>query len=208
MKRKGWQGIRFSILLGTVLAFFGVTGLSAMAGELSGGAAKNVEAMPLKPGQKWVYRDTAGETVIRVAARERFAEVDCFRIDWVGAAPFQSEYWQVKGDGIYVVGRRVMDHVSRFATPYLLFRYRLVPGDSWETTVASETLTDTLRYSVGAEEEVTTPAGRFRAFPVSERGKTLEYRRWYARGVGMVKEATLLPDGSLLDEKVLVRWRE
>lgn len=208
MRGKRGYGIRVSILLGMLLILSRVTGLAAMAGKLSGGAAKNVAAMPLNPGQEWVYRDTAGETVIRVAVRERFAGVDCYRLDWVGAAPFQSEYWQVKSDGIYVVGRRVMDHVTRFSTPYLLLRDGPVPGESWESAVSSDALTDTLHYSVGAEEEVTTPAGRFRAFPVSERSKTLEYRRWYARGVGMVKETTKLPDGSPLDEKLLVHRRK
>lgn len=188
-------------------AFFAPAALLATAGDMSGVAADGA-IMPLAPGREWVYRDTTGETVIRVAAREPFAGIDCYRLDWIGVAPFQSEYWQVKGEGIYVAGRRVMDRVTRFDPPYLLLRRGPVPGERWEAEARSGAMADTLRYSVGAEEDVVTPAGLFRAFPVSERGRTLEYRRWYAPGVGMVKETTTLPDGSPLDEKLLVRKRD
>lgn len=190
-----------------VCAFFAPAAFPATPGERPV-VPEDGAIMPLVPGREWVYRDTTGETVIRVAARERFAGIDCYRLDWVGVAPFQSEYWQVKGEGIYVAARRVMDRVTRFEPPYLLLRRGTLPGDSWEAEARSGAMADTLRYSVGAEEDVVTPAGRFRAFPVSERGRTVEYRRWYAPGVGMVKETTTLPDGSPLDEKLLVRKRE
>lgn len=207
MMGKGVFWIQWSIRLVLACAIFVPAFASAAAGEMPGADADGA-IMPLAPGREWVYRDTTGETVIRVAALERFAGVDCYRLDWVGVVPFQSEYWQVRGDGIYVVGRRVMDRVTRFDPPYLLLRRGSVPGDSWEAEARSGAMADIFRYSVGAEEDVVTPAGRFRAFPVSERGKALAYRRWYAPGVGMVKETTTLPDGSPLDEKLLVRKRD
>lgn len=187
--------------------FFIPAAAPAMAADQSAVAGISPAIMPLALGREWVYRDTAGETIIRVAARERFAGVDCYRLDWVGVAPFQSEYWQVHDGGISVVGRRVMDRVTRFAAPYLLLRNGTGAGENWESAVSSDMFTDSLRMAVGAEEEVATPAGRFRALPVTVRGKTLMYRRWYAPGVGMVKETTALPGGSPLDEKVLIRWR-
>lgn len=208
MTGKWALGNLFSIRLALMCTLLVQAATPAMAGGIPVGAAPNAAVMPLALGREWVYRDSAGETTIRVAGRELFAGLDCYRLDWVGVIPYQSEYWQVRGDGIYVVGRRVMDRLTRFATPYLLLRHAPVPGESWEAAVSSDSLMDTFRYSVGAEEEVVTPAGSFRALPVSVRGKTLEYRRWYAPGVGMVKETTALPDGSPLDEKLLVHDRE
>jgi len=206
MTGRRWLGIQFSLMLAVAIACSEFTIPQSMAEGNPGGAEIHQVVLPLTLGSEWVFRDTTGETTVSVAARELFAGIDCYRVDWIGVVPFQSEYWWVRPDGVYVVGRRVMDQVIRFATPYLLIRYGLAPGESWEAPVSSGTVTETLRYSVGAGEEVSTPAGMFRALPVTVRGKALTYRRWYARGIGMVKETTSLPDGSLLDEKVLVRW--
>jgi len=207
MTRGCWRlGIQLSLMLAVAIACSFFTASRVLAEGDPGGAGIHRAVLPLTLGSEWVYRDTTGETTIRVASRELFAGIDCYRVDWAGVVLFQSEYWQVKSDGVYVVGRRVMDQVIRFATPYLLLMHGVTPGKNWEAPVSSEALTETLHYSVEAEEEVATPAGSFRALPVSVRGKTLAYRRWYAPEVGMVKETTFLPDGSLLDEKVLVRW--
>lgn len=207
MTRGCWRlRVQLAVMLAVAIACSFLTDSQVLAEGDPGGAGIHQAVLPLRPGSEWVYRDTTGETTIRVASRELFAGIDSYRVDWTGVVPFQSEYWQVKPDGVYVVGRRVMDQVINFERPYLLLRQNLTPGKNWEAPVSSESLTETLRYSVGTEEEVSTPAGNFRALPVSVRGKALAYRRWYARGVGMVKEITSLPDGSILDEKVLVRW--
>jgi len=199
-----WLRIQFSIVCTLALAIDPPV-LPAMAQRPPSAALMSSAVFPVTAGSEWVFRDTTGETSIRVAAREPFAGIDCYRVDWTGVVPFQSEYWQVKGDGIYVVGRRVMGRVSRFATPYLLLRHKLIAGDSWDASVSSESFSETLKFTVGGDEEVATPAGRFRATPVTVRGKAIVYRRWYAKGVGLVREETLLPDGCPLDEKKLIR---
>lgn len=62
-------------------------------------------------------------------------------------------------------------------------------GDSWvhEPEINGRKLTTT--FTLGKEEEVEVPAGKFKAIPVIEqKGKNVDkWTQWYAPGVGLVK---------------------
>jgi hypothetical protein len=56
---------------------------------------------------------------------------------------------------------------------------------------------------VGTTERVSTPAGSFEATPVVVEGRALRYRRWYAPGVGLVREEASLSEGDPMNLKKL-----
>ena len=149
--------------------------------------------LPIAIGTGWLLQDDAGEVAIRIGVRERIANRDCYRIDWImGPMAYQSEYWFVDEAGVHAVGRKVLGRAVPFAAPYLLLKRTLTPGDTWSAAIKSAAFEDELKISVGAPVAVTTSAGTFDALPVTTAGRALSYRRWYAPGVGLVQEVALI----------------
>jgi hypothetical protein len=118
-----------------------------------------------------------------------------------------------KGDAYRVsVGRESAGEVSALATvevsargvfrlgtagtelpkPLPLLKLPAKPGDTWESDpAAAKAGVGPTVYTVGKEEEVEVPAGKFRAIPVEAvrelKGRTFKSTSWYAPGVGLVK---------------------
>jgi len=164
--------------------------------------------LPVAVGAGWVLRDELGEFTIRVTTRETVGELDCYRVDWVqGPLAYQSEYWFVDAEGVHVAGRRQLGKRLVFARPYLLLKRALEPGDQWRAPVAVEGRELEATVSVGEPAELVTPAGSFRAVPVTLESDVLHYRRWYAENVGLVREDTYVL-GELHNTKTLQRRLE
>jgi len=164
------------------------------------------EWLPVAVGTGWVMKDDAGQFTIRVSLRENIAGHDCYRVDWIeGSVTYQSEYWIVAEDGVRVAGRLVAGQPVEFSRSYLLLKRELIPGESWEASLSLGILSDDLTFSVGAAEDIQTPAGSFRAVPVTARGRTLQYRRWYARGVGLIQEEATMQGDMHINTKILER---
>lgn len=161
--------------------------------------------LPISLGTAWALKDSGGEMAIRISVREKFAGKDCYRVDWVSDFVYQSEYWWITEEGVFAVGRRAMDTTIEFVQPYLLLKRSLVPGDTWEAKVSFGSLNDVLKFSVGMEEEIDTSAGHFRAIPVTMRGRVIEYKRWYSKGIGLVREDSSYPGYPPFNEKKLSR---
>jgi hypothetical protein len=70
--------------------------------------------------------------------------------------------------------------------PFILIKLPAKEGDSWEFLDYT--------YTVGKEEEVEVPAGKFKAIPVSVQssrdGVKIIHTSWYAPKVGMIKVAS------------------
>ena len=155
------------------------------------------EYLPVAAGTGWVLADEAGQVGIRVGVREMFAGQDCYRVEWItGPSTYQSEYWSLREDGIWVVGRKVLGRELVFERPYLLLGRTPRVGDKWKATLTVGQRSENVEVSVGPEEAITTPAGKFQAIRVTLQGRLLAYRRWYARGVGLVREEPVLGEGA------------
>jgi hypothetical protein len=63
-------------------------------------------------------------------------------------------------------------------------------------------------FTVEAEEEVTVPAGTFRALRCALRTPRSESVLWIARGAGVVRETQGIPGMRPEIERVLLRWQE
>jgi hypothetical protein len=150
---------------------------------------RSPDILPVAIGTGWVLDDKDGELGIRISIRQTFAGQECYRVDWmVDFLVFQSEYWSVREDGIWVVGRRDREGVKSFDAPFQLLKRQSAPGDKWAATVKLGPLSENYTVVVGAEEDVTTPAGTFRATLVIVTRDVNSHARWFARGVGLVRE--------------------
>ena len=155
------------------------------------------EYLPVAAGTGWVLEDEGGEVGIRVSVRETFAGQDCYRVEWItGPTTYQSEDRSLREDGIWVVGRKVLGRELVFERPYLLLKRTLRVGDKWAATLTVGQRSENVEVSVGPEEEITAPAGKFQAIRVTLQGRVLAYRRWYARGVGLVREEPVLGEAA------------
>ena len=153
--------------------------------------------LPVAVGTGWILQDEMGEMAIRIGVRRTVSGQDCYRVDWIDATlnlPYQSELWSVTGDGVYAVGRHVLGRDLPFEKPYKLLSRTPKAGEKWQASLAMPGHAETLSLSVGADEEVATPAGTFRATPLTLVGETLTIRRWYAPRVGLVREASILTE--------------
>jgi hypothetical protein len=166
---------------------------------------KASQYLPISIGSGWVLKDNMGEVAIRISVRERFAGQDCYRVDWIDEVVYQSEYWMVTDEGIIVIGRRVMNQDVQFVKPYLLLKHKLTPGDSWETSVSFGSINELVKFVVGPEEDISTPAGQFRAIPVLMHSRAVEYKRWYAKDIGLVREDSRFSGNFHVNEKRLGR---
>ncbi|MEM1116409.1 MAG: hypothetical protein AAF845_18350 [Bacteroidota bacterium] len=150
-----------------------------------------------------------------IEAEEKVDGLTCFRAawsaDWNGWRTYQSEAWCPTEAGVLIPYRETFLGRSSFDRPYVLLSRPLNPGDAWSDSVmVGGALSATLDISVGEEEQIETPAGSYRALPVSIQVNGGAIVRWYAKGVGMVRETTYLAEGdelALIEDKRLSEHR-
>lgn len=86
--------------------------------------------------------------------------------------------------------------------PFCLLRFPIKEGESWESavTIGPDQITFTAR--TGKEEDVTVPAGEYKAVTVeleaTSDGQTAKSRYWFVKDVGIVK-ITTESDGKNVD---------
>ncbi len=155
------------------------------------GSPSGAEPMPLKKGNRWVYRfRSAGlnGTFSYVAGPvERLRDVEVVRMKYTDTSGLYGDgYWQLlasRGSRLHFHGDSVR---GTHAQPDLWVDSNSKVGDSWKTNVGGS-ITWKL---VSRSEVVTVPAGTFKqCFHVQgtnpASGKTTDH--WWALGVGDVK---------------------
>ena len=166
-----------------------------------------VAAFPLGIGS-WVYEDADGaRTTITVSADEDPA---CLQASWSSAEVgdgYQWERWCEREGGSFVVAKAIRGR-DLGTSPVMLLPSPFRRGASWtgELTMNGRSQGEAT-LAVGAVETVATKAGTFEAQRVEVGVPGARVVRWYAAGVGMVREATYLGDGdaaTLLEDKRLV----
>lgn len=141
---------------------------------------------PTTPGTKLVYEVRSKEikaesthTVTKVEAKGDALRVT---VDCDGASVAVTE--------VSARGHVQLTYESReLAFPRVMLKLPATPGDTWARKASDGVGAAT--FTVGLEEEVVVPAGKYRAIPVEcrpadgERG--VACTSWYAPGVGLVK---------------------
>lgn len=177
-------------------------------------ATVGVPAPVWKAGDEWAYRYNsdggAGTYVWEVARIESLDGVDHYVIKagtreiYYRTADLASSIEKVDGR----VVRRDTPSRGHYAWP-------LTVGKTWEQSYRREQPVDrqtserSSKWTVDAEEQVTVPAGSFRALKITERNKNtgaLIYEMWYAPDVKQwVKIREFLPSG--LRERELIAYK-
>ncbi len=155
--------------------------------------------IPLGNGAVWEYRESYAEQHAGIAAIEDTATR--FRIH------------RTKSGGYYVTQRGGADPASgpveRGPDWIKLLPWTgedALPLPLREGSVGPGSSPDHPGWKVEAEEEVSVPAGTFKAWRCTIRSWTNESILWIAPGVGIVKETQGTPRRQPEIERVLVRW--
>jgi hypothetical protein len=176
-----------------------MSALALVAAVLAQAAAAEDSPIPLVSGSFWEYRESYAEQHAGVAAIEetttRFAIHLGRRGFYVtqrgGADPASGPV--ERGDGWI----RLLPWTGEDALPLPLELGRVGRGSSAEHE----------GWKVEAEEEVTVPAGTFKALRCAIRSWTQVSLLWIVPGVGVVKETQGAPGRIPEIERVLLRWR-
>ena len=185
-------------------AVISLVGLMLLTGlTVRSAADENLAATPyypLKVGTRWQYKVGANSIAVKVVKHEKVGDVNCAllettRDDQVLAA----EHIGVKADGIYryTIGPFKPD------PPFRILKLPAKKGDTWQvdTKIGAQEIKGS--FSV-TEEEVTVPAGKYKALSVVSKGLEtpdgngnmvkLVFKFWFAEKAGMVKQTVQIGD--------------
>lgn len=188
--------------------------------------------LPIEVGFGWELKDKIGTSTTVIREKKLHPKRKVYDVDWFDEFGhiYHSEYWIIGKDGVYVEAVREGDDRSVFEKPYLLVKYKMKPGDKWQSSITdsapiicdanenchegSSTYLGVLETEVEKEEVINTALGALSATKVVMKAKQLRVERWYVQGVGIVKEITYRKDDTKYVEtnhKEIVRnitgWR-
>jgi hypothetical protein len=155
-------------------------------------AVKKADPFPYAVGTKWEYVRNEDETVVWAEEVTEAKEADggrAIRIDITtntGAKRFET--YLLKGGEL----RLTASQNGTYEPGMLIRRADMKDGDTWENRYAINGGAESVvNCTVGKPEELTTPAGKFTAYPITRKYATgLETTYWYGDGVGLVRQTT------------------
>jgi hypothetical protein len=221
MKKKGLVLSLFLLILFT-LAIASCSKTPSVTGDT---AAKDpLGYFPLKEGNQWTYTGeivtsikgkepmkNTTEMTFKVTSKAKVGTVDCMLYEgYVNDQLFQQEFFELTKDAL-IAHKRIMftgeePVESQMEPPETMIQFPMEAMKSWEwsgkmmdvkTEKETKTITGSFKFKVAGEEEVETPAGKFKTFRVemdgtASDGSGASSKRWFAHGVGMVKEVSLV----------------
>ena len=157
-------------------------------------AADDKDYFPTKKGTKWIFTAGDGEITVTVEGTEKVGDVECaiFKKDY----PDQTtrEYYAVTDKGVSLHKIDAQQTMEFKDNPIPRVRFGTKKGDKWEWKTEGQEG----NYENAGEEEITVPAGKYKALKivVSAKSGNNEYKitRWYASGVGLIKEESAAGD--------------
>ena len=155
---------------------------------------------PLRVGDSWTYRSTMGSTEYsqKVLSEEKQADGTVrYLVEKVAGAKVETLFSKA-GGWVLMHAERYPEHEGLKADYEPAKQYLknpLVAGSKWDWKGKDITLTEMEEANeVAGPEDVTVPAGKFRAMKVVTKitGASTPMTRtnWYADGVGLVKSTT------------------
>ena len=178
------------------------TGLLLVAADAAAQKPKKTVAdyFPLRVEDSWTYRNTADDSRYTLKVRsEQKQEDGSTRYLVELRAGVQVEKFFSKPEGWVLLHMdRYPEHEGlqmKYEPPKKFLQNPLVAGFKWQWSGKDSTLMDfTEENRVAGVENVTVPAGKFRAMKivsqVSGAAHPMTKTYWYANGVGMVKTTT------------------
>jgi hypothetical protein len=144
---------------------------------------------PTAVGTKWEYIRNGDESVVYVEELTESEEKDGVVTFRIKVTPNAGDSWvssYTLADGKFKVTH---SRGVAYDSPMLLGTAGMKDGDTWTDSYTINGRAYEVASTVGKAEEVTTPAGKFTAVPVTRKsGKLTLGTFWYADGVGLIRE--------------------
>ncbi len=183
---------RFGVVVG-ILALLAVAAANAAA------APPFATYFPLSAGTMWTYRtNVSGDIVMKVGPPARVGSFGCRIIETVvGGNTTQRECYGVESDGVYAYERSYPAGTLRLDPPQRVLARPVEVGQVWVWNGRIGDQEVTLKYTWARREVIEVPAGKFDAMQLYFEGTIppniqIQTWRWFAAGVGMVKEDSLV----------------
>jgi len=159
-------------------------------------AVKKVPPYPYDMGTKWEYirdgdpKKVQVEEIVEVEEKDGVVRFKTDITTPTGGKTF--EWYTIKGGEVLLTA----NGDTEFDPPMLIRKDVMKDGDEWAVKWGMKpgqrgglraTIEQTL--TIGKAEELTTPAGKFTAVPITRKytGSTSAMTMWFADGVGMIK---------------------
>jgi hypothetical protein len=173
------------------------------AGLLPAAAASSLAAyFPMAPGTVWTYAtNTSGEIRAQVGSTLRVAGIECRMIEMVvNGEVAQRECYRVTADGVYAYQRSYAAGTVVLEPPQRMLASPVTVGKKWQWAGRVGEHDVAMDYTWARREVAVVPAGRFDAMQLYFEGNIgpqvrIQSWRWFAPGVGMVKEDSTLTQG-------------
>lgn len=172
--------------------------------------------LPTAEGTTWEYELTEtlpgaapARSVVTVrAGRQLLDGKEAVKLETLsGNAVSKTELVTVDQNGIVCLARSGKDgKIAKLNPPEPIIAAPLEAGAAWELEGEVSGIKMHQRFAVVAEENVTVPAGNFRAFHLQCEDSSLmsiKLDRWFVPGTGFVKETTLLRGPGMVQRATL-----
>jgi hypothetical protein len=155
---------------------------------------KKADPFPYTVGTKWEYIRNGDEKrvyVEEVTESEEKDGVRTIRVDiTTDTGGSQFEKYQLKDGEL-----RLTESTSgSYGDGMLIRKAGMKAGDTWENRYSLNGTDYVVECTVGKEEELSTPAGKFSAFPITRKylqpNIRTETTYWYGDGVALVRQTT------------------
>lgn len=164
--------------------------------------------LQLKEGAVWTYATGSGEGKVKVTGREKIGEVETFVLTTeISGSTTEKEFIAVDASGLRMYRQASGDRVIDYPQPFLRLKLPPVKGETWEWKGEIGKEKATVVYTNDGEEEVSVPAGKYKAWKVSAvmeiGGVKHTGANWFAPGVGVVRQESKFESGGKKHESVI-----
>ena len=168
--------------------------------------AKPADFIPIKEGAVWTYVTGSSEGKVTVVGREKIGEVETWVVETqMGTNRAEKEYLTLDATGLRMVRRKSGENVTDFATPFMRIKLPPTKGDTWEWKGELGKDKVVATFTNDGEEEITVPAGKFKAWKISAVMEVGGVRHlganWFAPGVGHIRQTSVFERPAAGDKK-------
>lgn len=154
----------------------------------------------LKEGAVWTYVTGDKEGKVKVTGREKIGDVETFVLATeLGGTSVDKEFIVVDAAGIKMLRQSSGSNVTDYAQPFVRLKLPPAKGDTWEWKGDIGKEKASVVYTNEGEEEITVPAGKYKAWKVSAAieigGVKHTGANWFAPGVGLVRQRSEFESG-------------
>jgi hypothetical protein len=161
------------------------------------------EYFPLVPGTAWTFRtNTHGEIVMRVGETARVGSHDCRMVETiVGGNTTQRECYRVTAEGVYAHQRTYPAGSVTLTPPQRMLATPVIVGETWQWKGRIDNQPITMNFTWARREATTVPAGTYQTMQLYFVGQLgdgvrIQSWRWFAPKIGMVKEDSVVTQGT------------